>query len=105
MPRRPSTRARTTTDVLAQLLTRARDEAKAILAAAEHAGDPRTNESSDLYLGLVTILKRLSQRGAAAPPGEFAPELMQLAGLCQGRLEPLRPLLEEAVRTCRGSRC
>jgi hypothetical protein len=90
--------------VLAELLTRARDQAKAILAAAEHAGHPQTNESSDLYLGLVTILKRLSQRGAAAPLGEFAPDLMQLAGLCQGRLEPLKPLLEEAVKACRGSR-
>lgn len=91
-------------DGLVQLLTRARDQAKAILAAAEQAGQPQTNESSGLYLGLVTMLKRLSQRSATAPLGEFGPELTQLAGLCQGKLEPLKPLLEEAVKTCRVAR-
>lgn len=52
-----------TTQVLLQVIQQARDQAKAILQAAE---------------------------------------LEQLAPLCAGKLEPLKPLLDEAVKIARG---
>ena len=91
-----------TSQALSQVLQKARDEAKAILKALEKAGHPQTNESSSLYLGVVTIQKRLAAKGTAAPVGEFAAELEQLAELCTGKLAPLKPLLEEAVGIARG---
>jgi DNA-binding IclR family transcriptional regulator len=86
------------TESLAELIKQARNTARAILDELERAGIPQTNESSALYLGLVTIQKRLANAGAVAPLGEFAPELRQLVGLCTGKLEPVKPILDEAVR-------
>jgi hypothetical protein len=89
---------------LADVLRKARDQAKAILGALEQTGHPQTNESSGVYLALVTLHKRLAAQGAAPRVDEFAAELQQLAALCQGKLEPLKPLLEEAVGIARGRR-
>ncbi len=65
-------------------------------------GHPQTNESNGLYLSLVTLQKRISGRGPGAPLQEFAPELAQLAVMCQGKLEPLKALLDEAAGIARG---
>ena len=87
---------------LSQVITKARDEARAILNALEQAEHPQTIESNNLYLGLVILHKQLADRGRASPLREFAAELEQLTGLCGGELEPLRPLLEKAVGIARG---
>ena len=86
---------------LPEILQQARTEAKEILTALEGAGHPQTNESSSLYLGLVTVQKRLSALGPGRA-GEIAADLDQLVGLCVGKLERLKPILGEAVRLARG---
>ncbi len=87
-----------TADALAQVIQQARGKARAILDELERAGLPQTNESSGLYLGLVTIQKRLAGRGTAGAVTEVVAELQQLAGLCTGKLEQVKPLLDEALR-------
>lgn len=87
---------------LLQLIQQAREQAKEILRGLEQAGHPQTNESSSLYLGLVTLQKRLAALHGGAPLGEFAPELDQLATMCTGKLEPLRTLIEQGARVARG---
>lgn len=87
---------------LLQLIQQARDQAKGILRALEQAGHPQTNESSSLYLGLVTMQKRVSALRGGAPLGVFAPELDQLATMCTGKLEPLQVLIAQAAKVARG---
>jgi hypothetical protein len=89
-----------TAQTLQEIIQQARGEAKATLTALEGAGHPQTNESSSLYLGLVTIQKRLAALGPGRA-GEVATDLEQLARLCVGKLERLKPLVEEAVRVAR----
>jgi hypothetical protein len=91
-----------TSEGLTQVLQRARDQAKTILTTLEQTGHPQTNESSGLYLALVSLQKRLAAPGAAARAHEFATELQELTALCKGKLEPLKSLLEQAVRITRG---
>ncbi len=89
-----------TTQTLAQLIQQARDEAKTILSALEQ-GHPQTEESSAVYLGLVTLQKRLAATGPSGA-GALASEIEQLAVLCARKLERLKPLLEQAARLARG---
>ncbi len=91
-----------TVEALAQLIQQARSQARAILDELERAGAPNTNESSGLYLGLVTIQKRLAAQSTAGTVAEVAAELQQLAGLCTGKLEQVKPLLDEALRIAQG---
>jgi hypothetical protein len=94
--------AQVTTPTLAQLIQQARDESKTILGALEQAGHPQTEQSSAVYLGLVSLQKRLA---AAGPGGAavLAPDIEQLAALCTGKLERLKPLLQLAARLARGA--
>jgi len=85
---------------LPDIVKQARDEAKAILTALEQAGHPQTNQSSSVYLGLVAVQKRLAALGSPRF-GEVAADLEQLVGLCVGKLERLKPMLDEAVRVAR----
>jgi hypothetical protein len=100
-PTRASEVATVTTQTLAQVLQQARDEAKTILSALEQAGHPQTEESSAVYLGLVTLQKRIAAMGASGA-SVLAPEIEQLAALCARKLERLKPLLEQAARLARG---
>ncbi len=90
-----------TTQTLAQVIQQARDEAKTILSALEQAGHPQTEDSSAVYLGLVTLQKRFAATGAGAAAA-LAAEIDQLAALCTGKLERLKPLVEQAARLARG---
>jgi hypothetical protein len=86
---------------LVLVIRKARDEAKALLNHLETAGHPQTNQSSSLYLALVSMQKRLT---ADPPPlrlAPFVPELEQLLTLCEGKLATIKPLLEEALRIAR----
>jgi hypothetical protein len=94
--------ANVTTQPLAQLIQQARDEAKTILGALEQVGHPQTEESSAVYLGLVTLQKRLAAMGPSGA-SVLAPEVDQLAALCTRKLERLKPLLEQVARLARGS--
>jgi hypothetical protein len=87
---------------LGATIQRARDKAKEILSALEKAGHPQTNGSSSLYLSIVAIQKRLpiSSPGTLRDPTLVA-DLEQLARLCDGKLAPVKPLLEEALRSAR----
>jgi len=93
--------ANVTTQTLAQVIQQARDEAKTVLSALEQAGHPQTEESSAVYLGLVTLQKRLAGTGPSGA-AVLAPEIDQLAALCTRKLERLKPLLEQAARLARG---
>lgn len=76
---------------LARVLGKARDQAKSL-----------TSHSSSLYLALVSIRKRLLTEDPAPPPvSQFVPELEGLVALCGGKLAPIKPLLEEALRIAR----
>ncbi len=90
-----------TSQALTQVLQQARDQAKTILTTLEQTGHPQTNESSGFYLAIVSLQKRLAAPGATAHAQELAAELQQLAALCKGKLEPLKSLLEQALRIVR----
>ena len=82
----------------------ARDRAKELLSLLESQGHPQTNESSSLYLALVTVQKRLRTVDPAPPPvARFVPELEELVALCEGKLAPIKPLLEAALRIARSA--
>lgn len=87
-----------TANALGDVIQQARNKARAILDELERVGAPNTNESSGLYLGLVTIQKRLAAQVTAGTVAEIATELQQLAGLCTGKLEAVKPFLDEALR-------
>jgi hypothetical protein len=86
---------------LVRAIGTARDQAKALLSTLEGQGHPETSRSSALYLALVSLRKRLTKE-EAAPAGVIA-ELDQLVTLCEGKLAPIKPLLEDARRIARGS--
>jgi hypothetical protein len=46
--------------------------------------------------------KRAAALHPGAPLGDFAPELEQLATMCTGKLEPLKPVVDQAVKVARG---
>jgi hypothetical protein len=78
---------------------RARDEAKRLLMDLESRGHPQTNQSSALYLALVGIQKRL--RAVDPPPAPIAQTVSDLKALlrqCDGKLAPVKSLIEEALR-------
>ncbi|HEX4601598.1 MAG TPA: hypothetical protein VH116_09440 [Gemmatimonadales bacterium] len=85
---------------LSEAIQKVREQAKSILTALEQTGHPQTEESSSLYLALVTIQKQVKDQGVARF-GEVAKELEQLGGMCKGKLEALKPLLDDAVRLAR----
>jgi hypothetical protein len=89
-----------TAQTLQEIIQQARGEAKVILTTLEGGGHPQTNESSSLYLGLVTLHKRLDALGPARA-GEIATDLEQLSALCVGKLAGVKPLLEQAARLAR----
>ena len=82
-------------------IARARDQAKQLLTLLESQGHPQTNQSSSLYLALVSLQKRLRVEDAAAPLARLAPELEQLVTLCVGKLATIKPLVEDALRITR----
>lgn len=87
---------------LVLVIGKAREQAKELLTLLEGQGHPQTNESSSLYLALVSIQKRLLTVDPAPPPvSRFVPELKQLVALCDGKLAAIKPLLEEALRIAR----
>jgi hypothetical protein len=86
---------------LVLVIRKARDEAKALLTQLEKAGHPQTNQSSSLYLALVSMQKRLTVDPPPPSVAQFGPELEQLAALCSGKLASIKPLLEEALRIAR----
>ena len=87
-----------TLHALADVVQKARDQAKAILRDLEQAGHPQTSESSGLYLSLVVLQKRLANLRPGASLVEFVAELEQLARMCTDKLAPLKPLLDDARR-------
>jgi hypothetical protein len=91
-----------TAQALVQLIQQARDESKRILTDLEQIGHPETSRSNSLYLGLVMLQKRIAAKSAQASMTEFAPELVQMAELCSGKLAPVQALLQEAIGLARG---
>lgn len=84
---------------------KARDEAKRILTELESRGHPQTNQSSALYLALVGIQKRLlAVDPPPAPIVDFISDIDQLLRQCDGKLTPVKSLLEEALRVARKTR-
>ncbi len=87
---------------LVRVIHKARDQAKDLLTRLENQGHPQTNQSSSLYLALVSIQKRLlTVDTTPLPVSQFVPELEQLVALCDGKLATIKPLLEEARRIAR----
>ncbi|HXQ27941.1 MAG TPA: hypothetical protein VN848_01630 [Gemmatimonadales bacterium] len=82
-------------------IQRARDKAKEILSALERAGHPQTGGSSSLYLSIVAIQKRIRVSTGVPRDQTVIADLEQLAKLCEGKLAPVKPLLEEAARSAR----
>jgi hypothetical protein len=87
---------------LAAAVRKARDQAKLVLNQLETQGHPDTTRSSSLYLALVTVQKRLQASDPPPPPiASFVPELEQLARDCGGKLAPIKPLIDNALRLAR----
>ncbi len=83
---------------------KARDKAKEVLQTLESQGHPQTVQSSSLYLALVSLQKRLlAVDPPPAPIASFVAELQQLVGECQEKLEPVKLLIEEAMRAARAT--
>ena len=93
-----------TAEALVRVIQQARNEAKEILTGLERIGHPETSRSNSLYLSLVMLQKRVVAKGAGASLAEFVTELDQFAGLCDGKLAPLKARLAEAARIARGGR-
>lgn len=90
---------------LAAAVRKARDQAKAILGVLQSQGHPETGQSNSVYLALVTLQKRLLAADPPPPPiARFVPELKQLVGECGGKLAPVKPLIEDALRLAQGTR-
>ena len=88
-------------DDLVRAISVARDQARELLNLLEGQGHPQTAKSSALYLALVSLLKRLSKENPA--PAVIAVELEQLTQLCEGKLAPIKALVDDARRIARGS--
>jgi hypothetical protein len=80
-------------DLLAAIV-KARDHAKELLRLLETQRHPETARSSSLYLALVSIQKQLKDR---PPSPQIVAELKQLVTMCEGRLAPIKPLVEQAL--------
>lgn len=88
---------------LAAAVRRARDQAREVLNELQGRGHPDTEQSSSLYLALVTLQKRLLTVDPPPPPiDRFVPDLQQLSLACGGRLASIKPLVDEALRLARG---
>jgi len=84
---------------------KARDEAKRLLTDLETRGHPQTNQSSALYLALVGIQKRLLAVDPPPPPiAQSVSDLQELVRQCDGKLAPVKALIEEALRIARTTR-
>ena len=84
---------------------KAREESKRILTQLESGGHPQTNQSSALYLALVGIQKRLLATDPPPPPiAQFISDLDGLLRQCDGKLAPVKPLIEEALGIARTTR-
>ena len=82
----------------------ARERARELSGFLESQGHPQTRDSNALYLALVSIQKRLlTVDPAPHPVVRFVPELEQLTAQCKGKLAPMKPLLEAALRIARSA--
>ena len=86
------------------VVANARDQAKQLLALLESQRHPQTNRSSSLYLALVSMQKRLKAMDSAPAVAQLVPDLEQLVTLCEGKLAPIKPLLEEALHIAQSVR-
>ena len=90
---------------VAAAVRKARDQAKTILDSLDTQGHPETARSSGLYLTLVMLQKRLLATDPPPPAvSTFVPDLEQLVSQCEGKLAPVKGLLQDAVRLARGSK-
>ena len=87
---------------LAAAVGAAKELAKSLLLDVERDGTVPTGRSSAFYLSLMVMHKQLLVVDPPPPPiSEFVADLEQLAGSCRGRLDPVRPLIEAALRLAR----
>jgi len=87
------------------VISKARDLAKELLTQLETQGHPQTNQSSALYLALVGIQKRLLAVDPPPPPiAQSVSDLEELVRQCDGKLAPVKALIEEALRIARTTR-
>ncbi len=87
---------------LAVAIAAAKQMAKSLLLDIERDGTAPTGRSSALYLSLMVMHKQLLVTEPPPPPvSQFAADLEQLARACHGRMDPVKPLIEEALRIAR----
>ncbi|HZI21460.1 MAG TPA: hypothetical protein VFD76_03055 [Gemmatimonadales bacterium] len=87
---------------LAVAVGAAKQLAKSLLLDSERDGTAPTGRSSALYLSLMVMHKQLLVAEPPPPPvSQFAADLEQLARACKGRMDPVKPLIEAAVRVAR----
>ncbi len=86
------------------VVANARDQAKQLLALLESQRHPQTNRSSSLYLALVSMQKRLKAMDSAPAVAQLVPDLEQLVTLCEGKLAPIKSLLEDALHIAQSVR-
>jgi hypothetical protein len=84
----------------------AAEETRAILTVLEKAGHPptgQTGQTAFLLLALTSLEKRLLEVEQPSPPSidVVVLELELLARECAGRLAPIEPLIEKALRIAR----
>ena len=90
-------------DNLAVAIGAAKELAKSLLLDVERDGSVPTGRSSAVYLSLVVMQKQLLTVDPPPPPlSQFVADLDQLSRACRGRLDPLKPLVEAALRVARG---
>lgn len=87
---------------LAAAVGAAKQLAKSLLLDSEKDGTAPTGRSSALYLSLMVMHKQLLVAEPPPPPvAQLVAELEQLARACRGRMDPVKPLIEAAVRVAR----
>jgi hypothetical protein len=79
-------------------------ETRAILTALEQAGTPRTGQTGQatfLFLALTSLENRLLDVDRQPSMDAVVLELERLAQECAGRLAPIAPFIENALRIAR----
>jgi hypothetical protein len=78
-------------------VSEAAKQAMAIVDALAAQGDPQATQATTVFQQLVGLEGELFAIPETRALEAFVPELEELAGRCDGKFAPIKPLIEEAL--------
>lgn len=84
-------------------VSEAAEQARTIVDALAVQGHPQTTQATTVFQRLVGLEGQLYEVPDPRALNTFVPELEELVGLCDGKLAPIMPLIEEALRIAGGT--